>query len=244
VQQKKSLIAKKDCYMTEIFNKNKALAIVRQEIGLTKVQFAKELMVTKEHISALEAGTRDPSDMMLELIACKFFVRKEWLQTGEGKIFREDLLQIDRDKDDRQMTFSSKALVAAAILGPVAPVLSASIAVSVGATSILKKMSDAYRAKNSNELAKKLDIDRSAITHWKSSNNIPKKYIDKTVADTGVSLTELLSNHEHKYLRTQTIISIIAEILVDYGIDERDEKKLTSRFEEILKRLEQTKEVG
>jgi len=75
--------------MAEIFNKNKALAIVRQEIGLTKVQFAKELMVTKEHISALEAGTRVPSDMMLELMACKFFVRKEWLKSGEGKIFRE-----------------------------------------------------------------------------------------------------------------------------------------------------------
>jgi len=89
-----------------------------------------------------------------------------------------------------------------------------------------------------------LDIDRSTITHWKSSNNIPKKYIDKTVADTGVSLTELFSDHEHKYLKTQTIISIIAEILVDYGIDERDEKKLTSRFEEILKRLEQTREAG
>jgi transcriptional regulator with XRE-family HTH domain len=230
--------------MAEIFNKNKALAIVRQEIGLTKVQFAKELMVTKEHISALEAGTRVPSDMMLELMACKFFVRKEWLKSGEGKIFREDLLQSDREKDDQQVTLSSKALVAAAVLGPFAPVLSASIAVSVGATTILKRICDAYGAKNSNELAKKLDIDRSTITHWKSSNNIPKKYIDKTVADTGVSLTELFSDHEHKYLKTQTIISIIAEILVDYGIDERDEKKLTSRFEEILKRLEQTREAG
>jgi transcriptional regulator with XRE-family HTH domain len=227
--------------MTEFFNKNRALETVRREIGLTKVQFARELTVTKEHVSAIEAGIRVPSDMMMELIACKFLVRKEWLKTGEGNIFREELLQSNRDKDDRKMTLSSKALVAAAVLGPVTPVLSASIAVSVGAASILKRICDAYGAKNMNDLAKKFDIDRSTITHWKSSNNIPKKYIDKTVEDTGVALTELLSDHEHKYLKTQTIISIISEILNDYGIDERDEQKLTTRLEEILKRSGETK---
>lgn len=69
--------------MDNIFKKN--LKQIRIELGKTQDEFAKPLGIKGKTISALELGTSNPSNSVLELIELKYLINREWLQTGEGE---------------------------------------------------------------------------------------------------------------------------------------------------------------
>lgn len=73
---------------------NKRITQLRKEIKFNQDDFADALGLTKNFISLIETGKREPSDRTIRDICREFNVNEEWLRTGEGEMFipttRED----------------------------------------------------------------------------------------------------------------------------------------------------------
>lgn len=65
---------------------NERIALVRKENDLTQDDFAMRLGLTKNFISLIETGKREPSDRTIKDICLKFGVNETWLRTGEGEM--------------------------------------------------------------------------------------------------------------------------------------------------------------
>jgi transcriptional regulator with XRE-family HTH domain len=63
---------------------------LREELGLSQVDFAKRLGVTSAHISQIEKGKNNLSDALLKLICKEYYVNEEWLRDGSGLCFTEE----------------------------------------------------------------------------------------------------------------------------------------------------------
>ena len=86
---------------------NKRIMQIRKQIPLNQDDFADALGLTKNFISLIETGKREPSDRTIRDICRIFNVNEEWLRTGEGEMFipktREDAiaeLTLDLLKDE------------------------------------------------------------------------------------------------------------------------------------------------
>lgn len=60
---------------------------VRNEAGLSQAEFADKLSLSRNYISLIEIGQREPSERTLNDICRIFGVDGEWLKTGEGEMF-------------------------------------------------------------------------------------------------------------------------------------------------------------
>jgi transcriptional regulator with XRE-family HTH domain len=60
---------------------------LRNRLGMSQVEFAKNLGVTNAHISKIEKGGTVPSDTLIKLIAKEYGVDEKWLKTGERPSF-------------------------------------------------------------------------------------------------------------------------------------------------------------
>ena len=60
---------------------------IRKKLGCNQNEFAEKLGISVSNISSYEAGRRNPSDAVINLICEKFSVNKEWLETGNGEMF-------------------------------------------------------------------------------------------------------------------------------------------------------------
>lgn len=60
---------------------------VRNEAGLSQVEFADKLNLSRNYISLIEIGQREPSERTLNDICTKFGVNPVWLRTGVGEPF-------------------------------------------------------------------------------------------------------------------------------------------------------------
>ncbi len=60
---------------------------IRKELGCNQNEFAEKLGISVSNISSYEAGRRNPSDAVINLICEKFSINKEWLETGKGEMF-------------------------------------------------------------------------------------------------------------------------------------------------------------
>ena len=165
---------------------------VRRTYGLTQKAFGARLAVTSSYISSLESGRKTPSKIILKLICYEFSVNAEWLESGKGDPFavpgqneRFRQGQIEPPRKSSKVK-GAHLLVTAAIHGPIMPAVAAGLAIGVGASEIIDKMQKAYGARNVKDLADNhLNIDRTSMAHWVSKNNVPRKYLEKAVADTG-----------------------------------------------------------
>lgn len=63
---------------------NERIREIRKAAGLTQQALAEALGVSASNIVSYEAGRRNPSDAVVELIVQKFHVSEAWLRTGEG----------------------------------------------------------------------------------------------------------------------------------------------------------------
>lgn len=72
---------------------NKRIGEVRKNQKLNQQEFADKLGLTKNFISLLETGSREPSDRTIKDICREFSVNETWLRTGEGEMF----IQLSRD---------------------------------------------------------------------------------------------------------------------------------------------------
>jgi len=163
---------------------------IRTALGLNQKQFAQLLCISNSLISAIENGDKKPSEILIELVIYKLGISREWLIDKDGEMFASDTQRIMLTPD-----LSSKAMVTAAVVGPVFPQVTLGIMASVGISHVIKRMCSAYGAKNPKELASKyLMINNSTISSWKRKNKIPDNYLIQTSQDTGTSMKSLLSN--------------------------------------------------
>lgn len=65
---------------------NERIRSVRTAAGLTQPEFAEKLGLTKNFISLIENGQREPSDRTVRDICRVFGVNEAWLRTGEGEM--------------------------------------------------------------------------------------------------------------------------------------------------------------
>lgn len=63
--------------------------MIRKESGLTQELFAKRIGLTKNFVSLIENGRRDPSDRTINDVCREFGVNEEWLRTGKGNMYLE-----------------------------------------------------------------------------------------------------------------------------------------------------------
>lgn len=64
---------------------NTRIAMVRKESGKNQTEFAEILGLTKNYISLVETGKREPSDRTIKDICKSFNINEEWLRYGTGE---------------------------------------------------------------------------------------------------------------------------------------------------------------
>ena len=68
---------------------------------LVQKKFADSIGVSQGTISEIEAGNTLPSNPILLAIESVYGVRKEWIETGEGDIFKKEESKGDKDDYDK-----------------------------------------------------------------------------------------------------------------------------------------------
>lgn len=66
---------------------NKRIALIRKESGLNQQDFADKIGLTKNYVSLMETGARNPSDRTISDICREFNVNPDWLRTGDGAMY-------------------------------------------------------------------------------------------------------------------------------------------------------------
>ena len=67
---------------------NTRIAFVRKTSSLNQQEFAEKIGLTKNYVSLMETGSRNPSDRTIADICREFGVDRIWLETGVGEPFR------------------------------------------------------------------------------------------------------------------------------------------------------------
>lgn len=62
---------------------------LRNELGMTQANFAARIELTQGAIASVESGKRELSRQSLLAISREFGVRLEWLETGEGEMYKQ-----------------------------------------------------------------------------------------------------------------------------------------------------------
>ena len=73
--------------MSDINNVNERIKALRKTLGVSQKYMASALGVTQSHLSEVESGNNNPSELMLRAIMYKWDVRYDWLFHGEGEMF-------------------------------------------------------------------------------------------------------------------------------------------------------------
>lgn len=81
---------------------NNRISLIRKTLGHNQDIFAEKLGLTKNFISLVETGKREPSDRTIKDICREFNVNEEWLRSGTGEMF------IELDKEDVLMEWAGR----------------------------------------------------------------------------------------------------------------------------------------
>lgn len=68
---------------------NDRIKEIRKSLGLTLEKFGERLGVTKTTISRIENGINNVTEQMKKSICREFNINEDWLQTGEGEMYRK-----------------------------------------------------------------------------------------------------------------------------------------------------------
>ena len=64
---------------------------IRKAVGLTQSKFADSIAISLSYLAEIEYGNKPISDRIIKLISAEFNVNDQWLRTGEGSMFNEDI---------------------------------------------------------------------------------------------------------------------------------------------------------
>jgi transcriptional regulator with XRE-family HTH domain len=87
------------------------LVSLRKELGLTQMEFAEKLGISRSAISLIEIGKNPLTEQNIKTISLIFGVNEEWLRSGNGEMFKaensprySELLDIFRSLSDEMKT--------------------------------------------------------------------------------------------------------------------------------------------
>ena len=64
---------------------------LRNALGITQVKFAERIAISTSYISEVEGGIKEINERVLRLIIAEFNANGNWMRTGEGSMFNEDV---------------------------------------------------------------------------------------------------------------------------------------------------------
>lgn len=67
---------------------------IRTELGLTQAKLGEALKVTKSHISEVEAGKKNLSMGIIQLMKIRYAISDEWWETGTGEMFLDNMQRL------------------------------------------------------------------------------------------------------------------------------------------------------
>ena len=70
---------------------NERLALARKTLKLTQRELAEKISVTTGFIASMELGDRKVNPRIMKLVSSFFNVNLQWLETGEGEMFYDDM---------------------------------------------------------------------------------------------------------------------------------------------------------
>jgi len=70
------------------------LVAVREALEITQRDFCKGIYVSQSYYAQIESGKRPVNDRIIALICSQYGVSKEYLLTGKGKMFSENLAEL------------------------------------------------------------------------------------------------------------------------------------------------------
>lgn len=71
-------------------NINSRVKTVRNQLGLTQIEFGRKTGISQGHLTSIENDKRTVTEKTLKVICATFNVNEEWLRTGNGEMFVED----------------------------------------------------------------------------------------------------------------------------------------------------------
>ena len=66
---------------------NDRIKIIRQELGLSQINFCKEIFLSPGHYAGIELNNREVNKRIIKLVSVIYNVREEYLKTGIKPIF-------------------------------------------------------------------------------------------------------------------------------------------------------------
>ncbi len=66
---------------------NSRIALIRKKENCNQDAFAESLGLTKNFISLIETGKREPSDRTIKDICRIYNINEDWLRTGQGEMY-------------------------------------------------------------------------------------------------------------------------------------------------------------
>jgi transcriptional regulator with XRE-family HTH domain len=66
---------------------NVRIKAVRQALNLSQRDFARNIYISQSFYGAIELGQQQANKRVIQLVATRFNVNKDWLLTGEGEMF-------------------------------------------------------------------------------------------------------------------------------------------------------------
>ncbi|MDR0473701.1 MAG: helix-turn-helix domain-containing protein [Treponema sp.] len=67
---------------------------IRTALNLSQRAFAKGVFVSQSYFCDIEVGNRKISERIIHLISVIYKVNKEWLKTGQGKMFSTSMTEV------------------------------------------------------------------------------------------------------------------------------------------------------
>lgn len=86
---------------------NERLLILRKDLKLTQIEFAKRIQISRSHLSGMENGTRKFTERVICDICREFNINREWLENGTGEMYIDLLPELEEfnnaDPDVQEM---------------------------------------------------------------------------------------------------------------------------------------------
>lgn len=68
---------------------------LREALGMTQEKFSERIGLARNSVANYEIGRRAPTNAVLVSICREFNVNENWIRTGEGEIFNEEVISLD-----------------------------------------------------------------------------------------------------------------------------------------------------
>jgi len=72
---------------------------IRKLKGLIQKEFAESLGISANYLSEIESGKKQPSETILLLIEVRYAINAEWLKTGHGEMYYNQVAESSAEKD-------------------------------------------------------------------------------------------------------------------------------------------------